>query len=79
MPVVEESVIIARPAQEVFDFLAKYENIPVYDSAVTSAELLPHSEAYAGAVLTSKRNSPPERSPRRTQPSSRSRSPGSVR
>lgn len=48
MPVVEESVIIARPAQEVFDFLAKYENIPVYDSAVTSAEQVGEGPVAAG-------------------------------
>jgi carbon monoxide dehydrogenase subunit G len=38
MPVVEESVVIARPPQEVFDFLAKFENTAVFDSSVTSSE-----------------------------------------
>lgn len=38
MPVVEESVIIARPPQDVFDFLAKPENIAVFDSSVTSSK-----------------------------------------
>ncbi|TQJ38217.1 carbon monoxide dehydrogenase subunit G [Arthrobacter sp. SLBN-112] len=38
MPVVEESVVIARPPQEVFDFLSKFENIAVYDSSVTASE-----------------------------------------
>jgi uncharacterized protein YndB with AHSA1/START domain len=37
MPVVEESVVIARPPQEVFDFLSKFENIAVFDSSVTSS------------------------------------------
>jgi carbon monoxide dehydrogenase subunit G len=37
VPVVEESVVIARPPQEVFDFLSKFENIAVYDSSVTSS------------------------------------------
>ncbi|WP_181762593.1 MULTISPECIES: SRPBCC family protein [unclassified Pseudarthrobacter] len=37
MPVVEESVVIARPPQEVFDFLSRFENIAVYDSSVTSS------------------------------------------
>ncbi|PNI07263.1 hypothetical protein CXX84_16915 [Arthrobacter sp. AFG7.2] len=37
MPVVEESVVIDRPPQEVFDFLSKFENIAVYDSSVTSS------------------------------------------
>jgi carbon monoxide dehydrogenase subunit G len=38
MPVVEENVFIARPPQEVFDFLVKSENIPVWDSSVIQAE-----------------------------------------
>lgn len=35
MPVVEESVIVGRPSQEVFDFLARFENLAVYDAFVT--------------------------------------------
>ncbi|MHA7224049.1 SRPBCC family protein [Arthrobacter sp. RHLT1-20] len=38
MPVIEESVFIARPPQAVFDFLAAPENIPVWDSSVVKAE-----------------------------------------
>ena len=38
MAVIEESVYIARPQQEVFDFLAKSENIPIWDSSVIRAE-----------------------------------------
>ncbi|TWD51018.1 carbon monoxide dehydrogenase subunit G [Arthrobacter sp. AG367] len=38
MPVVEESVVIARPPQEVFEFLSKFDNIAVYDSSVTTSE-----------------------------------------
>jgi carbon monoxide dehydrogenase subunit G len=38
VPVVEESVVIARPPQEVFDFLSRFENIAVYDSSVTASE-----------------------------------------
>jgi carbon monoxide dehydrogenase subunit G len=38
MPVIEENVFIARPPQEVFDFLVKSENIPVWDSSVIQAE-----------------------------------------
>ncbi|MDQ0146106.1 SRPBCC family protein [Pseudarthrobacter niigatensis] len=38
MPVVEESVVIARPPQEVFDFLSNFDNIAVYDSSVTASE-----------------------------------------
>ena len=37
VPVVEESVVIARPPQEVFEFLSRFENIAVYDSSVTSS------------------------------------------
>lgn len=38
MPVVEESVFIARPPEEVFDYLAKAENLPVWDSSILQAE-----------------------------------------
>jgi carbon monoxide dehydrogenase subunit G len=38
MPVVEETVYIARPPQEVFNFLSESENIPVWDSSVVHAE-----------------------------------------
>lgn len=38
MPVVEESVFINRPPAEVFQFLIKTENIPIWDSSVIRAE-----------------------------------------
>ncbi|MEW1810332.1 SRPBCC family protein [Pseudarthrobacter phenanthrenivorans] len=38
MPVVEESAVIARPPQEVFDFLSKFDNTAAYDSSVTASE-----------------------------------------
>lgn len=38
MPVVEESVFINRPPAEVFEFLNKTENIPIWDSSVIHAE-----------------------------------------
>lgn len=38
MPVVEESVYIPRPPQEVFNFVSKYENVPIWDSSVVHAE-----------------------------------------
>ncbi|MDV2976797.1 UNVERIFIED_CONTAM: SRPBCC family protein [Actinomycetes bacterium ARC8] len=38
MPVVEESVVVARPPQEVFDFVSKFQNVAVFDSSVTSSE-----------------------------------------
>ena len=38
MPVVEESVFIARTPQEVFDYLIVVENLPVWDSSTVQAE-----------------------------------------
>ncbi|WP_426227567.1 SRPBCC family protein [Pseudarthrobacter sp. DSP2-3-2b1] len=38
MAVIEESVYIPRPQQEVFDFLIRSENIPIWDSSVVRAE-----------------------------------------
>ena len=40
MAVIEESVHISRPPQEVFDVLIKTSNIPVWDSSVIQAEQL---------------------------------------
>ena len=40
MPVVEESVFIARPPQAVFDFVTDPAKIPVWDSSVVAAEQL---------------------------------------
>jgi uncharacterized membrane protein len=34
MPVIDQSVIIARPAAEVLDFLVRAENLPRWDSSV---------------------------------------------
>lgn len=38
MPVVEESVFIARSPQEVFDFITDPAKIPVWDASVVAAE-----------------------------------------
>jgi carbon monoxide dehydrogenase subunit G len=38
MPVVEENVVVARPAEEVFDFVIRPENLPVWDSSILRAE-----------------------------------------
>jgi carbon monoxide dehydrogenase subunit G len=38
MPVIEESVFIARPPQDVFDFINDPNNIPVWDASVVKAE-----------------------------------------
>lgn len=40
MPVIEESVFIARPPQEVFDFISEPANIPVWDSSVMKTEMV---------------------------------------
>ena len=34
MPVIDQSVVIARPPAEVFDFLAHAENLPLWDSSM---------------------------------------------
>lgn len=34
MPVIDQSAVIARPAAEVFDFLARAENLPRWDSSI---------------------------------------------
>lgn len=38
MPVVEESVFIARSPEEVFDYLTTAKNLPVWDSSIMEAE-----------------------------------------
>jgi uncharacterized membrane protein len=38
MPVVEECVVIARPPQEVFAYIVKAENLPIWDSMTVEAE-----------------------------------------
>jgi carbon monoxide dehydrogenase subunit G len=48
MAVIEESVYIARPQQEVFDFLTKSENIPIWDSSVIRAEQIGDGPVEAG-------------------------------
>ena len=38
MPVIEESVFIARPPQDVFDFIVDSQNLPVWDVSIVKAE-----------------------------------------
>lgn len=38
MPIVEESVTIARPVEEVFDYLGRAENLPEWDASIVQAE-----------------------------------------
>jgi len=38
MPVIEESVFIARPPQDVFDFIVESQNLPVWDVSIVKAE-----------------------------------------
>lgn len=49
MPVVEESVFIARPPQEVFDFLVEAENLPVWDVSIVKAERIGTGPVELGA------------------------------
>jgi len=48
MPVVEESVFIARTPQEVFDFIVKADNLPVWDVSVVKAEQIGNGPAGPG-------------------------------
>jgi len=34
MPVIDEAIVIARPAEEVFDFVALADNLPRWDSSI---------------------------------------------
>ncbi len=38
MPVIEESIVIARPAMEVFEFFTEPEKIPLYSSNMVEYE-----------------------------------------
>lgn len=38
MPAIEESVFIPRPPQDIFDFIAESENLPVWDVSIVKAE-----------------------------------------
>lgn len=38
MPIVEESVFIARSPEEVFDYVSTAQNVPVWDSSIMEAE-----------------------------------------
>ena len=48
MPVVEESVIIARPPEEVYAYLNRAENLPVWDSSILEAEQLDEGPMQVG-------------------------------
>jgi uncharacterized membrane protein len=49
MPVVEESVVINRPAQEVFDFVIRPENQPKWDSSIIECELVDDAPVAVGS------------------------------
>ncbi len=40
MPVIDESVFISRSPQEVFDYVCRAENLPVWDSSIMETEQL---------------------------------------
>jgi uncharacterized membrane protein len=48
MPVVEEDVFIARPPQDVFDYLLTARNFPVWDSSIMEAEQIDEGPARVG-------------------------------
>ncbi|MEO5709966.1 MAG: SRPBCC family protein [Nocardioidaceae bacterium] len=52
MPVVEEDVFIARPPEEVFDFIATAENLPVWDSSTLEAEQISPGPVEVGTRWT---------------------------
>jgi uncharacterized membrane protein len=49
VPVVEEEVFIARSVEEVYDFVATAENLPVWDSSIMEAERLGSGPMEVGA------------------------------
>ncbi len=48
MPVVEESVVIARSPHEVFSYIVKAENLPIWDSMTIEAEKVGSGEPGLG-------------------------------
>lgn len=50
MPEVEESVVIARPRDEVYAFMTTAANVPLYSSNIVSYEMVSGQEGVAGAV-----------------------------
>jgi uncharacterized membrane protein len=51
MPVIEEDVLIARPPQEVFQYLTTTQNLPVWDSSVLESEDVDEGPIHLGAKL----------------------------
>ena len=50
MPIVEESVVINKPRNEVFDFMTVTENVPLWSSNVVEFERLSGEEQTVGGV-----------------------------
>jgi len=50
MPVIEESIVIARPAMEVFEFLTEPEKIPLYSSNMVEYEQVSGGPRDVGGV-----------------------------
>jgi len=50
MPVIEESIVIARPAMEVFEFLTEPEKIPLYSSNMVEFEQVSGGPRDVGGV-----------------------------
>jgi ribosome-associated toxin RatA of RatAB toxin-antitoxin module len=51
MPTISASVVVPARAEEIFDFIADYRNIPVVQPHFTSARLLSHTERGVGAIV----------------------------
>ena len=50
MPDIEESIVIARPREEVYEFMTATENVPLYSSNMVEYELVSGDERSVGAV-----------------------------
>ena len=48
MPVVEEDVFIARPPQDVFEYLMTAQNLPIWDSSIMESEQIDEGPARVG-------------------------------
>ena len=50
MPDIEETIVIARPREEVYEFMTAVANIPLYSSNIVEYELVSGEERTVGAV-----------------------------
>jgi uncharacterized membrane protein len=50
MPDIEETIVIARPREEVYEFMTAVDNVPLYNSNIIEFELVSGAERHVGAV-----------------------------